>query len=165
MELMTVDNVQNRVYVIRGQRVMLDYDLSENPSLPNLRIFLRWNAYRLHEGFQESVVICKAAHVAGISNGIALGQQILGQGDAFGGNVFVNGGAGTIFKNTAQIGGCQEKLLGEQFQGQILRNMTVNIGYNWANLFGTAHFYMVFLWFFVEYPVIQAGFVDKNHPF
>ncbi|MBQ8800128.1 MAG: ORF6N domain-containing protein [Lachnospiraceae bacterium] len=28
-ELMTVENVQNRVYVIRGQQVMLDYDLAE----------------------------------------------------------------------------------------------------------------------------------------
>ncbi|MBP3338781.1 MAG: ORF6N domain-containing protein [Lachnospiraceae bacterium] len=28
-ELMTVDNISNRVYVIRGQQVMLDYDLAE----------------------------------------------------------------------------------------------------------------------------------------
>ena len=28
-ELMTVDNIFNRVYVIRGQHVMLDYDLAE----------------------------------------------------------------------------------------------------------------------------------------
>ncbi len=28
-ELMTVDNIQNRVYVIRGQQVMLDYDLAK----------------------------------------------------------------------------------------------------------------------------------------
>jgi len=28
-ELMTVDNIRNRVYVIRGQQVMLDYDLAE----------------------------------------------------------------------------------------------------------------------------------------
>ena len=28
-ELMTVDNICNRVYVIRGQQVMLDYDLAE----------------------------------------------------------------------------------------------------------------------------------------
>lgn len=27
--VMTVDNLQNRVYVIRGQQVMLDYDLAE----------------------------------------------------------------------------------------------------------------------------------------
>ena len=27
--LMTVDNICNRVYVIRGQQVMLDYDLAE----------------------------------------------------------------------------------------------------------------------------------------
>ena len=26
-ELMTVDNICNRVYVVRGQQVMLDYDL------------------------------------------------------------------------------------------------------------------------------------------
>ena len=29
MELMTVDNIYNRVYSIRGQQVMLDYDLAE----------------------------------------------------------------------------------------------------------------------------------------
>lgn len=28
-ELMTVDNISNRVYIIRGQQVMLDYDLAE----------------------------------------------------------------------------------------------------------------------------------------
>ena len=28
-ELMTVDNICNRFYVIRGQQVMLDYDLAE----------------------------------------------------------------------------------------------------------------------------------------
>ena len=29
IELMTVDNIRNRVYIIRGQQVMLDYDLAE----------------------------------------------------------------------------------------------------------------------------------------
>jgi hypothetical protein len=29
IELMTVDNICNRVYIIRGQQVMLDYDLAE----------------------------------------------------------------------------------------------------------------------------------------
>ena len=28
-ELTTVDNICNRVYIIRGQQVMLDYDLAE----------------------------------------------------------------------------------------------------------------------------------------
>lgn len=28
-ELMTIDDICNRVYVIRGQQVMLDYDLAE----------------------------------------------------------------------------------------------------------------------------------------
>lgn len=28
-ELMTVDNIRNRVYIIRGQQVMLDYDLAD----------------------------------------------------------------------------------------------------------------------------------------
>ena len=28
-ELLTVDNIRNRVYFIRGQQVMLDYDLAE----------------------------------------------------------------------------------------------------------------------------------------
>ena len=30
-EFMTVDNICNRVYFIRGQQVMLDYDLAELP--------------------------------------------------------------------------------------------------------------------------------------
>ena len=29
-ELVTIENIQNSVYVIRGQQVMLDYDLAEN---------------------------------------------------------------------------------------------------------------------------------------
>ena len=29
IELMTVDNIRKRVYIIRGQQVMLDYDLAE----------------------------------------------------------------------------------------------------------------------------------------
>lgn len=28
-DFMTVDNIYNRVYIIRGQQVMLDYDLAE----------------------------------------------------------------------------------------------------------------------------------------
>ena len=28
-ELMAIENIQNSVYVIRGQQVMLDYDLAE----------------------------------------------------------------------------------------------------------------------------------------
>ena len=28
-ELVTVDNICNRVYIIRGQQIMLDYDLAE----------------------------------------------------------------------------------------------------------------------------------------
>ena len=34
-ELMTVDNICNRVYVVRGQQVMLDYDL-DTGSLQNV---------------------------------------------------------------------------------------------------------------------------------
>lgn len=29
-ELMTVDNICNQIYIIRGQQVMLDYDLNIN---------------------------------------------------------------------------------------------------------------------------------------
>lgn len=28
-EILTVENIQNKVYVIRGRQVMLDYDLAE----------------------------------------------------------------------------------------------------------------------------------------
>lgn len=32
-ELMTIDDICNRVYVIRGQQVMLDYDLADSMAM------------------------------------------------------------------------------------------------------------------------------------
>ena len=53
MELMTVDNIRNRVYVIRGQQVMLDYDLAEiyGYEVKNLNRQVKRNIERFPEDF------------------------------------------------------------------------------------------------------------------
>ena len=52
-ELMTVDNICNRVYIIRGQQVMLDYDLAEiyGYELKNLNQQVKRNIVRFPEDF------------------------------------------------------------------------------------------------------------------
>ena len=52
-ELMTVDNICNRVYVIRGQQVMLDYDLAEiyGYEVKNLNQQVKRNIARFPEDF------------------------------------------------------------------------------------------------------------------
>ena len=51
--LMTVDNICNRVYVIRGQQVMLDYDLAEiyGYEVKNLNQQVKRNIVRFPEDF------------------------------------------------------------------------------------------------------------------
>ena len=53
MELMTIDNIRNRVYVIRGQQVMLDYDLAEiyGYEVKNLNRQVKRNIERFPEDF------------------------------------------------------------------------------------------------------------------
>ena len=53
MELMTVDNIYNRVYSIRGQQVMLDYDLAEiyGYEVKRLNEQVKRNIARLPEDF------------------------------------------------------------------------------------------------------------------
>jgi hypothetical protein len=50
---MTVDNICNRVYVIRGQQVMLDYDLAEiyGYEVKNLNQQVKRNIVRFPEDF------------------------------------------------------------------------------------------------------------------
>lgn len=52
-ELMTVDNICNRVYVIRGQQVMIDYDLAEiyGYEVKNLNQQVKRNIARFSEDF------------------------------------------------------------------------------------------------------------------
>ena len=52
-ELMTVDNICNRVYIIRGQQVMLDYDLAEiyGYEVKNLNQQVKRNIVRFPEDF------------------------------------------------------------------------------------------------------------------
>ena len=52
-ELMTVDNICNRVYIIRGQQVMLDYDLAEiyGYEVKNLNQQVKRNIARFSEDF------------------------------------------------------------------------------------------------------------------
>lgn len=52
-EVLTVDNIQNRVYVIRGQQVMLDYDLAEiyGYEVKNLNRQVKRNIARFPEDF------------------------------------------------------------------------------------------------------------------
>ena len=52
-ELMTVDNLYNRVYIIRGQQVMLDYDLAEiyGYEVKNLNQQVKRNVARFPEDF------------------------------------------------------------------------------------------------------------------
>ena len=57
-ELMTVDNICNRVYVIRGQQVMLDYDLAEiyGYEVKRLNEQVKRNITRFPEDFLKSQI-------------------------------------------------------------------------------------------------------------
>ena len=57
-ELMTVDNICNRVYVIRGQQVMLDYDLAEiyGYEVKRLNEQVKRNIVRFPEDFLKSQI-------------------------------------------------------------------------------------------------------------
>lgn len=52
-EIMLVENIQNKVYVIRGQQVMLDYDLAEiyGYEVKNLNQQVKCNIARFPEDF------------------------------------------------------------------------------------------------------------------
>lgn len=55
--ILTVDKIQNRVYVIRGQRVMLDYDLAEiyGYEVKNLNRQVKRNIERFPEDFMFQI--------------------------------------------------------------------------------------------------------------
>lgn len=80
-ELMTVDNICNRVYVIRGQQVMLDYDLAEiyGYEVKNLNQQVKRNIARFPEDFmfqltREEVESVKSQFVISRENNFFEGQ-------------------------------------------------------------------------------------------
>lgn len=80
-ELMTVDNICNRVYVIRGQQVMLDYDLAEiyGYEVKNLNQQVKRNIARFPEDFmfqltREEVESVKSQFVITRKNNFFEGQ-------------------------------------------------------------------------------------------
>ena len=82
IELMTVDNICNRVYIIRGQQVMLDYDLAEiyGYEVKNLNQQVKRNIVRFPEDFmfqltREEIESVKSQIV--ISNNLERTQENL----------------------------------------------------------------------------------------
>ena len=80
-ELMTVDNICNRVYIIRGQQVMLDYDLAEiyGYEVKNLNQQVKRNIVRFPEDFmfqltREEVESVKSQIVISRDNNYFEGQ-------------------------------------------------------------------------------------------
>lgn len=80
-ELMTVDNIFNRVYVIRGQQVMIDYDLAEiyGYEVKNLNQQVKRNIARFPEDFmfqltREEVESVKSQIVISRENNFFEGQ-------------------------------------------------------------------------------------------
>jgi len=80
-ELMTVDNMCNRVYIIRGQQVMLDYDLAEvyGYEVKNLNQQVKRNIARFPEDFmfqltREEIESVKSQFVISRENNFFEGQ-------------------------------------------------------------------------------------------
>lgn len=80
-ELMTVDNICNRVYIIRGQQVMLDYDLAEiyGYEVKNLNQQVKRNIVRFPEDFmfqltREEMDFVKSQFVISRENNFFEGQ-------------------------------------------------------------------------------------------
>lgn len=81
-ELMTVDNICNRVYIIRGQQVMLDYDLAEiyGYEVKNLNQQVKRNIARFPEDFMFQLTREEVESVKSqieISQNIELAQENL----------------------------------------------------------------------------------------
>lgn len=80
-ELITLDNICNRVYVIRGQQVMLDYDLADiyGYEVKNLNQQVKRNIARFPEDFtfqltREEVESVKSQIVISRENNFFEGQ-------------------------------------------------------------------------------------------
>lgn len=85
-----------------------------------LRVLFRRDADCFCEGTQIIAVVVEAAGLAGFRDGAALIEQRFGQGDALCGDVFVDGGAGGLLENTAQIGRAHKKMRGQTGERQRL---------------------------------------------
>ena len=80
-EVMSVENIQNRVYVIRGQQVMLDFDLAEiyGYEVKNLNQQVKRNIVRFPEDFmfqltREEIDFVKSQIVISRENNFFEGQ-------------------------------------------------------------------------------------------
>lgn len=69
-----------------------------------IRILLRRNPHGLGEGLEEAAVIAEAALLKGIPHAVALVQMGLRDADAAGGDVLVDGGAGGLLEDAADVG-------------------------------------------------------------
>ena len=75
-----------------------------------LRAFLRRNSHCLCKCFEIIAVIVESACFASLVDRVPLTEQGLGQGDAFGGDVFVDGCSGRGFEDTADVRTAQIKM-------------------------------------------------------
>ena len=93
-----------------------------------LRVLFRRDADCFCEGAQIIAVVVEAAGLTGFQDGAALIEQRFGQGDALCGDVFVDGGAGGLLENTAQIGRAHKKMRGQTGERQRLADIGVDVG-------------------------------------
>lgn len=78
-----------------------------------LGIFFGRNSDGLCERLQKIAVVVETGFFTGLPHGISIRQQNLGDGDALGGDIFVDGGAGIGLKDAADIGRTQIKMGGQ----------------------------------------------------
>ena len=81
-KLITLENIQNRVFILRGQQVMLDYDLAEiyGYKVKNLNQQVKRNILRFPEDFmfqltREEVEFVKSQFVISRENNFFEGQE------------------------------------------------------------------------------------------
>ena len=85
--ILTVDKIQNRVYVIRGKQVMLDYDLAEiyGYEVKRLNEQVKRNIARFPEDFmfqlekEEIPVECLKSQFATLNDGSDLEERLEGE--------------------------------------------------------------------------------------
>ena len=78
-------------------------------SCGELGVLFGRDAHGAGEGFEEIAVVIEAGLLTSLPHGVALGQENLGNGDALGGDVLVDGGSGVGLENPAQIGSAEIK--------------------------------------------------------
>ena len=86
-EVLTVDKIQNRVYVIRGQQVMLDYDFAEiyGYEVKALNQQVKRNISRFPEDFMfqlerdEIPAECLKSQIVTLNDGLGFGEKMEGE--------------------------------------------------------------------------------------